>query len=69
MNFKELLKMECQVRNKTIIGLKYTFQIPTEINFLTVRNKTIIGLKFRHRVPFTNGERVRNKTIIGLKFI
>ena len=53
------------VRNKTIIGLKFVFNILH--NYLNnVRNKTIIGLKYWNTdEKFPTG--VRNKTIIGLK--
>ena len=55
------------VRNKTIIGLKYTPTINIYVDG-NVRNKTIIGLKFIKQHFLNSRQPVRNKTIIGLKF-
>ena len=54
-----------QVRNKTIIGLKWIRY--GKDDDVEVRNKTIIGLKFKIEDGLNLPKGVRNKTIIGLK--
>ena len=55
------------VKNKTIIGLKYIITCPNDD--VIVKNKTIIGLKWSSKSNKWFVLPVKNKTIIGLKSV